>query len=236
MGITNAQMAAKGYVIYNPTTWVAATPSATTLKTLIDTAKYVGIPLAISKTEPFTYNLNPAPLQGGANQHVSALTDIFGLKSSPLLPAKMITYPEICFILAEAAQRGYNVGAQQTWYTNGIQASLSYWGVSSSYASYIAKPGVAYDGTLKQVMTQKYIANFLNAQETWFDWRKTGLPVITIGNSGYKNTLPLRFKYDPTELNINGDNAATAVSKLVPTANTGQTGNDDSWSLMWLLQ
>ena len=234
--ITNAQMAAKGYVIYSPSTWVAATPSATTLKTLVDTAKYVGIPLAISKTEPFTYNLNPSPLQGGANQHVSALTDIFGQKSNSLLPAKMITYPEICFILAEAAQRGYSVGSQQTWYTNGIQASLSYWGVSSSYASYIAKPGVAYDGTLKQVMTQKYIANFLNAQETWFDWRKTGLPAITIGNSGYKNTLPLRFKYDPTELNINGTNAATAVAKLVPTANAGQTGNDDSWSLMWLLQ
>lgn len=80
--ITNAQMAAKGYVIYSPSTWVAATPSATTLKTLVDTAKYVGIPLAISKTEPFTYNLNPSPLQGGANQHVSALTDMFGQKTN----------------------------------------------------------------------------------------------------------------------------------------------------------
>ena len=37
-------------------------------------------------------------------------------------------------------------------------------------------------------------------------------------------------------MNVNGDNANVAVAKLVPTANTGQTGNDDSWSKMWLLQ
>ncbi len=234
--ITKAQVVAKGYIVYDPATWVAATPSATTLKTLIDTAKYVGIPLAIGKTEPFTYNLNPSPLQGGANQHVSALTDIFSAKTNALLPAKAMTYTEVCFILAEAAQKGYNVGSQQTWYQNGIQASLTYWGVGSSYASYIAKPTVAYDGSLKQVMMQKYIAGFLAAQETWFDWRRTGFPSITIGNAGYKNTLPLRFKYDPTETNVNGDNANVAIAKLVPTANTGQTGNDDSWSKMWLLQ
>jgi len=138
--------------------------------------------------------------------------------------------------LAEAAQRGYNVGSQKTWYQNGIQASLTMWGVGSSYSSYITKAGVAYDGTLKQVMMQKYIAGFLNAQETWFDWRRTGFPAITIGNSGYKMHLPLRFKYDLTELNINGDNANVAVSKLVPTPDTGDLGNDDSWSKMWLLQ
>ena len=104
-----------------------------------------------------------------------------------------MTYAEVCFILAEAAQKGYSVGSQQTWYQNGIQASLTYWGVGNSYASYIAQSGVAYDGSLKQLMMQKYVAGFLMAQETWFDWRRTGFPVITIGNSGYKNTLPLRF-------------------------------------------
>ncbi len=235
--ITRAQVASKGYVIYDPATWVASTPSATTLKTLIDTAQYVGIPLAIGKTEPFTYNLNPSPLQGGANQHVSALTDMFSLKSHALLKAKVMGYAEVCFILAEAAQRGYSAGGtQQTWYQNGIQASLTYWGVGGSYSSYITKAGVAYNGTLSQLIEQKYIAGYLNAQETWFDWRRTGLPVITIGNAGYRNSLPLRFKYDMTELNVNGDNAAVAVAKLVPTPNTAQLGNDDSWSKMWLLQ
>ena len=235
--ITQAQIAAKGYQIYAPDTWVSATPSATTGKVLIDTAQYVGIPLAIGKAEPFTYNLNPSPLQGGANQHVSALTTMFSKNSDPMLKARAMTYAEVCFILAEAAQRGYNAGGtQQTWYNNGIQASLTTWGVGGSYSSYISQPGVAYDGTLTQLMQQKYISGFMNAQETWFDWRRTALPVITIGNSGYRNTLPLRFKYDLTELNINGDKAAAAVAKLVPTANTGQTGNDDSWSKMWLIQ
>lgn len=234
--ITPEQVTAMHYQIYNPNTWVSATPSATTGITLIDTAQYVGIPLAIGKAEPFTYNLNPAPLQGGANQHVSALTDMFSQKANAMLKARMMTYPEVCFILAEAAQRGYNVGSQQTWYQNGIQASLNMWGVGGSYASYIQKSGVAYDGTLQQVMMQKYIAGFLSAQETWFDWRRTGIPSITIGNSGYRPHLPLRFKYDLTEININGDNANVAIDKLVPTSDTGDLGKDDSWSKMWLLQ
>lgn len=234
--ITHAQVVAKNYVIYDPNTWVATTPANTTGKQLIDTAKYVGIPLAIGKTEPFGYNLNPSPLQGGANPSVSALTDIFKQNTNPLLKAKAITYAEVCFILAEAAQKGYNVGSQQTWYQNGIQASLNYWGVGSSYSSYSATPGVAYDGSLKQVMTQKYIAGFLMAAESWFDWRRTGFPAISIGGGGFKSVLPIRYKYDLNELNINGANAAVAVAKLVPTANTGDTGNDDSWSKMWLLQ
>ncbi len=227
------------YQIYNKTnnSWIAATPSATTGIVLVDTAKYVGIPLAIAKSEPFTYNLNPNPVQGGANIHVSGLTDMFSANSNPMLKARAITYAEVCFILAEAAQRGYNTGgSQQTWYNNGIQASLTTWGIGGAYSSYITTPGVAYDGTLAQLMQQKYISGFLNASETWFDWRRTGLPVIPIGNAGYKNTLPLRLKYDLTEININGANAAAAVAKLVPTANTNQTGNDDSWSKMWLIQ
>ncbi len=225
------------YQIYTPSNWISATPTASTNVVLVDTATYVGIPLAIAKNEPFTYNLNPSPVQGGANIHVSALTDMFKANSNALLKARAITYAEVCFILAEAAQRGYSAGGtQQSWYNSGIQASLTTWGVGSSYATYITQTGVAYDGTLSQLMTQKYISGFLSASETWFDWRRTGLPVIPIGNAGYKNTLPLRLKYDLTEININGTNAATAISALVPTANTGQTGNDDSWSKMWLLQ
>ncbi|MCX6229237.1 MAG: SusD/RagB family nutrient-binding outer membrane lipoprotein [Bacteroidia bacterium] len=225
------------YRIYTPSNWISATPTSTTGVVLVDTANYVGIPLAIAKNEPFTYNLNPSPVQGGANIHVSGMTDMFKANANALLKARAITYAEVCFILAEAAQRGYATGGtQQTFYNSGIQASLTTWGVGSSYATYIAKAGVAYDGTLSQLMTQKYISGFLNAQETWFDWRRTGLPVIPIGNAGYKNTLPLRWRYDMTELNINVVNSTAAISKLVPTANTGQTGNDDSWSKMWLLQ
>ncbi len=236
--VTLAQATASPtYRIYTPSTWVSATPTSTTGLLLVDTANYVGIPLALGKSEPFTYNLNPSPVQGGANIHVSGMTDMFKANANAMLKARAITYAEVCFILAEAAQRGYSTGStQQTWYNAGIQASLTTWGVGSSYTTYIAKAGVAYDGTLSQLMTQKYISGFLNAQETWFDWRRTALPVIPIGNAGYKNTLPLRFKYDMTELNINVVNSTAAISKLVPTANTGQTGNDDSWSKMWLLQ
>jgi hypothetical protein len=68
----------------------------------------------------------------------------------------------------------------------GVQASLTTWGAGNQYAAYIASPGVAYDGTLEQIITQKWIANFTVAHESWNDWRRTGYPALTIREQRYE--------------------------------------------------
>jgi hypothetical protein len=225
-------MAASNYVVYNRTTWPA---DITAGKTLVDTLEYVGIPTA-SQSGENVYNLTPNTQQGGFNDHVSALADKYKSPIGPMLKARLISYAQVCFMLAEAADKGWNVGSQQTWYEKGVEASLNTWGVGASYATYIATPGVAYDGTLDQIMIQKWIANWNMAFESWCDWRRTGLPHLTFGPRGRRAQMPIRFRYDANDKSRNATNYNTAAAKLVQTAFTSLDGNDSSWSKMWLLQ
>lgn len=224
---------AQDYVIYDKNTWQAASADS---KTIIDTMEYVGIPTAVVGYEPYNYNLNPKPTQGGYNDHVSALADKYKAAKGDMLKSRLISYSEVCFILAEAAKKGWSVGTQQSWYEKGIQASLDTWGVGSSFDTYKAMTGVAYTGSLDQIMTQKWIANWTNATESWCDWRRTGLPALKFGAKGKRDAMPLRFRYDANEKNRNAANYQTAISGLVETSFTAQDGKDSSWSKFWLLQ
>lgn len=231
--LTPAYVAANNMVIYNRNTWVA---DVTAGKVLVDTMEYVGIPTAYLAAEPYTYNLNPNPKQGGYNVHVSQLADMYRKEEGDLLKARLISYAEVCFILAEAADKGWAAGSQQSWYEKGIQASLDTWEAGDSYDAYIMNDGVAYDGTLEQILTQKWIANWTVAFESWCDWRRTGYPQLVFGPRGRRNAMPLRFRYDANEKNRNSANYNDAIQNLVETPFTGQDGKDSSWSKYWLLQ
>jgi hypothetical protein len=226
-------LAANDYVIYNKETWVDDVNAG---KNIIDTMEYVGIPAAVSAGEPYPYNLNPAPTQGGYNVHVSALADMYRDAAGDMLRARLMSYSEVCFILAEAAKKGWSVGSQQTWYENGVKASFDLWGISGDLNTYMTNSGVVYDGSLDQIMEQKWIANWTVAVESWCDWRRTGLPALAVGPRGKRNSFPLRFRYDATERERNRDNYNTAITNLVETEFTAQDGNDSAWSKFWLLQ
>ncbi|MCF6333016.1 MAG: SusD/RagB family nutrient-binding outer membrane lipoprotein [Draconibacterium sp.] len=226
-------VASQGYVVYNKNTWQAASADG---KTIIDTMDYAAIPTAVVGYEPYNYNLNPKPTQGGYNDHISALADMYKNATGDLQKARLISYAEVCFILAEAAKKGWTVGSQQTWYEKGVKASLETWGVGGDYSSYISGSGVAYDGSQEQIMTQKWIGNWTNATESGCDWRRTGLPDLKFGARGKRDAMPLRLRYDANEKNRNSANYSDAISKLVETPFTSQDGKDSSWSKFWLLQ
>ena len=219
--------------VYHPDTWVADRDAG---YDLVDTNRFVGSPIAYFAGDASTYNLNPSPIQGGANVHMSALADMYQAGRGPMLLARMISYAEVCFIVSEAAQKGWAVGSQQEWYQKGIEASFSTWGISGHFAAYINEPGVAYDGSLGQIIEQKWIANWTIAHESWCDWRRTGYPELTIGNFGMRLAMPIRFAYDPDEASRNLRNYQDAVSRMQQTPFTAQDGNDSAWSKIWLLQ
>lgn len=231
--LTPAYVASQGYVIYDRDTWQNASESG---KTIIDTMQYVGIPVAVVGYEPYNYNLNPSPTQGGYNQHVSALSDKYKSAEGPMLKSRLISYAEVCFILSEAAQKGWSVGSKRTWYENGIKASLETWGVENEYSDYMARTGVAYDGSLSQLMTQKWIANWTVAHESWCDWRRTGFPALEFGARARRNAMPIRLRYDANEKNRNAANYQNVIASLEQTQFTAEDGNDSAWSKMWLLQ
>ncbi|HUH47750.1 MAG TPA: SusD/RagB family nutrient-binding outer membrane lipoprotein, partial [Arenibacter sp.] len=71
--INEAILPGSGLKIYDPATWVADRKAGLSL---IDTSAYVGIPVAYQGSEPYTYNLNPNPIQGGPNPHVSSMNSM----------------------------------------------------------------------------------------------------------------------------------------------------------------
>jgi hypothetical protein len=193
---------------------------------------YVGVPP--QQTEPSAYNLNPNPGQESYNKHVSFLDDRYRQPAGELLKARIMSYSEVCFLLAEAAHKGWISGAE-THYKNGIEASLKTWGVGGQYQSYINQPEVSFDGTLEQIMTQKWIANWTKAQEAWFDYRRTGLPELNTGPAAMRSVLPVRFKYGSNEMNYNTENWNAAKNNLTET-NYSRGIIDSPWSKPWLLK
>jgi hypothetical protein len=115
---------------------------------------------------------------------------------------EVLTYHEVCFLLAEAAFRGYNVGGgtAQAWYEKGITASMKWHGIDdATIAAYIVSTaqntygttvlytndsgktflGNSVDDQLEKIITQKYIALFPDGGwEAWADHRRLHLPVL----------------------------------------------------------
>lgn len=198
--------------------------------------EYVGMPPSWSSSVPSSYNLNPTPGQLSNNPHVSFLNDIYKEASGPLLKARLLSAAEVHFILAEAALKGWSVGNGQEHYNQGVEQSLRAWTVGSAYADYIDNAGVAYEGTIEQVMEQKWIASWTAATEAWFDYRRTGYPDLKAGPAALRRVLPVRFYYMQDELNINRQNAEQALERLEVTPYSQADDKNSAWSKPWLLQ
>ena len=197
-------------------------------------AEYVGIPPGLIGPDYFNYN--PTPGQTVENQHVSQYTDMYRNLSGDLLTARLISAAESHFILAEAALKGWAVGAAKTNYENGIQASLDAWGVGDDFDDYIAQPGVAFNTTLAQVIEQKWIASWTSATEAWMDFRRTGLPALQAGPASPEPVLPVRFIYSDDETLRNEANADQAIDRLEETEYSDLRGADSQWSKPWIIQ
>ena len=199
--------------------------------------EYVGLPPSFGNL-PQAYNMNPDNNWGQAplNPHASHLNERYMNTSGPLIKSRLLTAAEVNFIIAEAALNGWTSESAQAHYEAGVQASLKAWGISGDYASYILNTGVAYEGTLEQVMEQKWIASWTAAAEAWFDYRRTGLPALLPGTVVKRDALPLRFYYSINEMDYNPENSQAAIDLLETTAFSAEDGENSAWSKMWVLQ
>lgn len=74
---------------------------------------------------------------------------------------------------------------------------------------------VAYDGTLRCIIEQKYIALFWCGMEAWNEYRRTGYPELAIGSAtSNDHILPTRFEYPVNTSTTNPVNYAQAVARL----------------------
>ncbi|MGL6129295.1 SusD/RagB family nutrient-binding outer membrane lipoprotein [Chryseobacterium artocarpi] len=135
------------------------------------------------------------------------------------LQGDLMDYSEISFLLAEAKERGYNVGSSAAaYYTQAVKASMEYWGVApGDITTYLARPDVNYasaPGTWKEkIGKQFWIAMYNRGFEAWSVYRKYDAPGLRLpAETG--RPVPKRFTYPVTESNLNSSNynqAATAI-------------------------
>ncbi|UII74748.1 SusD/RagB family nutrient-binding outer membrane lipoprotein [Flagellimonas sp. HMM57] len=162
--------------------------------------------------------------------------DFVGDGGAILLYKPIMFYSEVLFLQAEAALRGWVPGDANGLYQQGIQASMDHVGVDPGQASaYIAAVPTltgSNEAQLKQLITQKWIANFPNGAEAWADFRRTDYPDITLPVDGVssnatvaQDTWVKRLRYP--------DEAHDLDSELMPSQfNTIQTNRMDA-RLWW---
>lgn len=168
-------------------------------------------------------------------------------------PGVQLAYWEQCFNIAEGINRGWAPGNADTFYQNGIKASMSFYGitdgasisvtnqdevaigtVTASVTNYLAQPAVVYAGNnaagLTQILTQKYLAFFQNSgQEAYFNYRRTGIPAFNAGpGTGNTGVIPRRWLYPSDESFYNANNLNAALARQFT------SGVDDVNNELWI--
>jgi hypothetical protein len=174
-------------------------------------------------------------------------------------PTFIVSYPEVCFSIAEAINRGWTTGNADTWYQNGVKAMWAFYGIVDgnntvtfqkvngglgdnvlytvpfSFTNYFNQPAVKYAGNnaagLAQILTQKYLAYARNSGlQAYYQWRRTGIPTFDVGPGvGNGGVIPFRFQYPTNESITNSANYTAAVASQYG-------GKDDIFAQMWLIK
>lgn len=135
-----------------------------------------------------------------------------------LLDWVIMSYPEVQFILAEAAMNGWiSETPAQEYYEKGIAGNLDYWGISMP-AGFLERADVAWDGTMERMIEQKWIAMFMNnSLEMWGTHKRTGLPNLVPGplaTTVTNGVVPTRVFYPSLEQSVNSSNYQAAASSI----------------------
>jgi hypothetical protein len=140
-------------------------------------------------------------------------------------PTVLATYAQNELLLAEAAKRGWGVGANaQTHYNNGVRAAMEQ---LAQYNSLATVPSASIDAYLtahpyvdangyEMINTQYWAASFLDWYEAWANWRRSGFPVLTPVNypgNATNGQIPRRMLYPASESSANGSNYQQAIGR-----------------------
>jgi hypothetical protein len=247
----------------DPRTFIAATPAPNLLTggtTYQDFAAYAGADINL------TQSVLLANTNGGSYSYNNYLR-YYGNASGPNTsgatcePYIVIGYPEMCFNIAEAANRGWIPGVSgSTWYTNGIQADMSWLGLSDgatvtvglpifspqnltnilgpvtvNVSGFLAQPAITYAGDnatgLNQILTQKYIAFWQNSGwEAYYNWRRTGVPAFGQGGVGIGTSNNMI----PIRWQYPTDEQVSNATNYMASIQSQFSGTDNVNATMWL--
>jgi hypothetical protein len=125
----------------------------------------------------------------------------------------ILTYAEVEFIKAELAQRGYIADAAGH-YVKGVKAAMEQVKATAP-ANYFDNVQAQYNGTLERIMLQKYYALYFTDYQQWFEYRRTGLPVLPTTTAMLNGgIMPSRFTYPDNQQIKNTENYQEAIKMI----------------------
>lgn len=170
--------------------------------------------------------------------------DLYDLPQNSIsLFTPLITYPEVCFMMAEIAYKeGGQMGGKDAlqWFRDGIRASMEQYqtwaekmGVpsamnnksdnynpitSAAIDEYLAKPEFN-TVTLEKIISQQWVNLFMRPEEAWATWKRTGLPAFSEQPVPYDGVAYFE------ELKTGGDELLIPRRGVLPTPNQGNIEN-----------
>lgn len=126
----------------------------------------------------------------------------------------LMSYAEVEFIKAEVEFREGNAAAAKAAYDKGVKAAIEQWGAVMP-ADYFNNTEAAYNNTLERIMLQKYFALFFTDFQQWFEYRRTGFPVLPVAEGMVNNkVVPVRYQYPVNVRSTNTENYQKAVAAM----------------------
>jgi hypothetical protein len=182
---------------------------------------YLGLPSG------YAAGMNPIPVK---KSYFYSNTSAVSLQTDPLT-GMMMNYAEIKFIMAEAVVKGWITGNAQTYYNDGALNSITLWvpawpttinsqtGLPNNIQTFLVAASTEWndaatpDEKMERIHLQKYYALFLEDLQQWFEYRRTGHPVLPKG-AGLKNggVMPARMTYPVYVQSANPTNYKIAVA------------------------
>jgi hypothetical protein len=150
---------------------------------------------------------------------------------SPTLSGVILSYSQVQFYLAEAANEGFISGGVTKaleYYNNGIKSSFGFNGVGADAADYIEQPNIAFTNQAQariNIGEQMWISLFGQGFEAWTEWRRTGYPALSPVMNAKESRIPTRLYYNSNEISLNKANYEAAVGTL--------TGGDKLTTPLW---
>jgi hypothetical protein len=151
-------------------------------------------------------------------------TSLVTLQTEPLA-GMILNFAEVKLILAEAALKGWIAGSAETYYNDGANWSIKQWLPNwvVPIVTHLTAADMEWDNTLtfdekmERIHKQKYYALYLADLQQWFEYRRTGHPVLPKG-PGLRNNgvMPARMTYPIYVQSANPTNYTAAVAAQGP--------------------
>lgn len=176
---------------------------------------YKGIPAAHSG-DASQFDYNPSTPNGNLMIYENIGTPVKEV---------IMSYAEVEFIKAEVALHFGNLTEAEEAYRKGIEAAITQWNGGTMPTNYFDNEAARFNGTMEQLMTQKYLALFFNDYQQWFEYRRTGYPVLPkTAHMLHDGVMPTRFMYHNDVRRFNPDNYREVAERI---------GGDNVMTKVW---